>query len=120
MCSHSVPRATLAVQLRRSHVPAATLSSLAHAVTRGPLGAQRRASACTEGYTKPQHDLPARDAHTTRPYQLDGRLELGPGQQKAQALHPIVLRPSRIVTDVPMHQLKPRLLQHPCGADVLR
>jgi hypothetical protein len=39
MCLHSVHSATITVQLRRSHVPAATLSQLAHAVTRGPLGA---------------------------------------------------------------------------------
>jgi hypothetical protein len=38
-------------ELRRSHVHAATHSELAHVVTRGPLGAEHRASACTEGYT---------------------------------------------------------------------
>jgi hypothetical protein len=49
MCVHSVHNATMTGVQRRSHVPAASLPELAHAVTRGPLGAERRASACTEG-----------------------------------------------------------------------
>jgi hypothetical protein len=45
------PKRTLTVMLRRSHVPAATRSSLAHAVIRGPSGAPAPRSASTGGYT---------------------------------------------------------------------